>query len=117
MGQNTKEFQAYKDPLLEDLSFSIIYLDRGKYRTLNFSTKDEKTRTNWVYGLNILMASRESGTSSLNDMVGLPMWLKVMWDKIDTSNTGSLDLDQITALMKTLQMHLSKREIKSYIKV
>ncbi|KAI8899823.1 PLC-like phosphodiesterase [Globomyces pollinis-pini] len=39
-----------------------------------------------------------------------------MWNKIDSANEGLLDLDRITLLMKSLNIKLSRNEIKSALK-
>ncbi len=44
-------------------------------------------------------------------------WLRKMWDTIDTKNTGMLDLDGVTQLLRKLNVRLSKSEVKSAFKV
>lgn len=113
MGQNTKEFQPFKSSELVDRSFSLIYLEKGKYKTLNLSAQDEPSCRNCVTALIILKAQgSESETIQM-----LPVWIRKMWDSVDVNNRGILDLDQITLLMKKCNILLSKREIKSNLKV
>ena len=70
----------------------------------------------WVYGLTILFVQ------SLNDdpqYIDLSMsgFLKKMWRTIDTRKQGSLSLDDVTALMRKLNINLSRIEVKSTFKV
>ena len=114
MGQNTKEFQHYKKMELEDRAFSIIYVTKGRYKTLNLLARDKETCTYWVQSLQVLLAREFPPTLS---PLALSDWIKSTWDSIDVSGENSLDLDQITALMKKLNVLLSKREIKSNLKL
>lgn len=114
LGQNTKEFQPFKNAELADKSFSLIYLEKGKYKTLNLSALDEQSCRKWVTTLIILMAQEGTEIKSLQM---LPVWIRKMWDSVDVNNRGDLDLDQITLLMKKCNILLSRREIKSNLKV
>ncbi|KAJ3269477.1 hypothetical protein HDV01_001361 [Terramyces sp. JEL0728] len=54
--------------------------------------------------------------STVHDLVGLPKWLQEMWNKVDVGYRGSLNLDEVTVLMKKLNILLTKNQIKSAFK-
>lgn len=115
MGQNTQEFKAHKNASLEERAFSILYVDRGKHKSLNLVAPSQELCLQWVTCLHILMSQKDS--IQRRDMIGLPAWIQGMWQSIDIKKQGYLDLDQVTILMRKLNFQLSKREIKSNIKV
>lgn len=72
----------------------------------------------WISGLHMLMAQIDFGgddPSKLSQNMGT--WLRKKWIEADTSGDGTLDLDEVTALMKKLNIRLSKSELKSTFKV
>ncbi|KAJ3193496.1 1-phosphatidylinositol 4,5-bisphosphate phosphodiesterase delta-4 [Irineochytrium annulatum] len=100
LGQNTKAFEIHgKLSEADDRAFSIIYVAGGKYKMLNL-------------GLHILLAQAD-GDSHHRSMGS---WLRGMWGEIDKKGKGTLDLDEVTALMKRLNVRLSKVEVKSTFK-
>ncbi len=62
--------------------------------------------------MQILLASEAPILSPM----ALSDWMKSMWNCMDSQGKNTLDLDQITILMKKLNVTLSKREIKSNLK-
>ncbi|KAJ3294649.1 1-phosphatidylinositol 4,5-bisphosphate phosphodiesterase delta-4 [Borealophlyctis nickersoniae] len=87
LGQNTKAFDVHGKRGEGDRAFSIIYVVGGRYKMLNLVAPTKEDYELWVSGLYMLMAQE-----------------------------GRLDLDEVTALMKKLNIRLSKVEIKSTFK-
>ncbi|KAJ3346548.1 1-phosphatidylinositol 4,5-bisphosphate phosphodiesterase delta-4, partial [Kappamyces sp. JEL0680] len=116
LGQNTVEFQPWKDPSLEERAFSIIHVEKGRYKTLNLVAFDADTCSKWVSLFHILMSQDSKDGHDARSIVGLSAWLQLKWDSIDTRRSGVLGLEQLTSLMKSLNLGLSQKEIKSYIK-
>ena len=114
MGQNTKGFEIVgKQPALEEKAFSVIYMHNGKYKELNFLAPSIDKCNQWVIGLHMLLTEQ---SQKVHDIVGLPNWLRDMWNKFDANCFGSLDLNSVTSLMQRLNIGLSTREIKSAVK-
>lgn len=70
----------------------------------------------WVYGLTMLFVQ------SLNDdpaQVHMTMsgFLKKMWLTVDVKDSGNLGFDDVTFLMRKLNLNLSRSEVKSTLKV
>eukprot|EP00842_Homolaphlyctis_polyrhiza_P006295 jgi/Hompol1/6667/HPOL_005050-RA len=115
MGQNTKAFEIHgKHPDLEERAFSIIYLMQGKYKSLNLVAATPEDCVMWVTGLHALMTQVDSPNDDAPIyQTDMAQWLRKLWHEADSANTGSLDIDQVTSLMKRLNFRLSKSEIKS----
>jgi phosphatidylinositol phospholipase C delta len=65
----------------------------------------------WTAGLDLCLQD-----SAAVDNVGLPKWLKEMWDLADVNKDGLLGIDDISVLIKKLNLNLSKSELKSGFK-
>lgn len=98
----------------DNCCFSILYLQKGKHNDLNLIAPSAIDCDNWVNYLHLLLTDVEVNA---NDEVGLPKWLRKMWDQADIDKNDTLDLDSITNLMKLLHLPLSKSEIKSAMKL
>ncbi|KAI9105701.1 PLC-like phosphodiesterase [Phlyctochytrium arcticum] len=118
LGQNTKAFELQgKRPEYEDRAFSVIYVASGDYKMLNLVAPTKEDASLWISGLHMLMAQTDltegdPGKLSQN----MSTWLRKRWKEADTSSDGKLDLDEVTALMKKLNIKLSKSEVKSTFK-
>uniref|UniRef100_A0A0G4HNF8 PH domain-containing protein n=1 Tax=Chromera velia CCMP2878 TaxID=1169474 RepID=A0A0G4HNF8_9ALVE len=55
LGQQTKNFQHYKIPALEHLSFSILYGPPDSEKTLDLTCKDEFEFDHWVTGMKAII--------------------------------------------------------------
>jgi hypothetical protein len=116
-GQKTEMFLPYSSSL-EDRAFSIIYVEKAKYKTLNLVSKDSDTCSTWISSLHAMLGNQiEDSEPSNFSRASLSSWLRNRWDSVENLNQGGLDLDQITTLMKKINLSLSKREIKSFMKV
>lgn len=113
VGQNTQGFQVWREAMLEERAFSVIYLSNSKHKELNFVAPTNELCIQWVTGLHVLLTNRDS--NSIHEFVGLPEWLMDMWKSVDVDGNG-LKLDQITTLMKKLNFRLSQSELKSAFK-
>lgn len=114
LGQNTPAFKSIKkDPLLEQRSFSIIYIQNGKHKMLNLVTETHEQCISWVTGLNMLQTNI---TSSHLNLFHLRDWLHQTWFEFDIERSNKLNLDQVTGMMKHLNIPLSKTEIKGAFK-
>ena len=124
LGPNTRAFESHDGVPLQDCAFSVIYVDKGKYKILNLGNftslnqvaPSQEACVNWVFGLTMLFVQ------SLNDdpaQVHLTMsgFLKKMWLKVDLKNSGYLCFDDVTLLMRKLNINLSRLEVKSTFKV
>ncbi|KAJ3087340.1 Phospholipase C [Quaeritorhiza haematococci] len=140
IGQNTKAFELHgKKPEVEERAFSIIYVSGGKYGTLNLVAPTKEDCFLWVSGLHMLIADVDdpshpytavavwlmrlhclsSGFGSLtlfSYLVRGHTWLRTLWKEMDTKGSDRLDLDEVTALLKRLNIRLSKSEVKSAFK-
>ncbi|KAJ3304687.1 1-phosphatidylinositol 4,5-bisphosphate phosphodiesterase delta-4 [Kappamyces sp. JEL0829] len=114
--KKSSKFQPWKDPSLEERAFSIIHVEKGRYKTLNLVAFDADTCSKWVSLFHILMSQDSKDGHDARSIVGLSAWLQLKWDSIDTRRSGVLGLEQLTSLMKSLNLGLSQKEIKSYIK-
>ncbi|KAJ1338906.1 hypothetical protein BSLG_006541 [Batrachochytrium salamandrivorans] len=117
MGQNTKAFEIHgKQPDLDERAFSIIYMSKGRYKSLNVVAPSPENCALWITGLHILMIQLDrtvGGQTSSRNLTNMSQWLKTLWQEADVSGIGTLDLDQVTVLMEQLNFRLSKSEIKS----
>ncbi|TPX35466.1 phosphoinositide phospholipase C [Synchytrium microbalum] len=119
MGQNTRAFEIHgKKPEYENRAFTIIYSVGGTYKMLNLVAPSPEACTLWVFGLHMLLANanmRDFGPAELEQTVA--GWLGKVWIQADIRGTGKLDLDEVTNLMKKLNIQLSKTEVKSTFKL
>ncbi|KAI9017519.1 PLC-like phosphodiesterase [Gaertneriomyces semiglobifer] len=118
LGQNTKAFEIHgKRPEYEERSFTVVYVLAGQYKMLNLVAPTKEDATLWISGLHMLMAQTDiESNDPLKLSLNLSTWLRKKWVDADTSKDGKLDLDEITDLMRKLNMRLSKSEIKSTFK-
>ena len=122
-GQNTKAFELHgKKPELEDRAFSIIYILKGEYKTLNLiapTRQDAEWYTAIITLVGFLDVSyclqnwirkiyhRGSDRLIKKSLTNL---LHKLWKEADLGDQGNLD--QITALLRRLNVKLSKKEVK-----
>ncbi|KAJ3187801.1 1-phosphatidylinositol 4,5-bisphosphate phosphodiesterase delta-4 [Gaertneriomyces sp. JEL0708] len=118
LGQNTKAFEIHgKRPEFEERAFTVVYVLAGQYKMLNLVAPTKEDATLWISGLHMLMAQTDiESNDPLKLSLNLSTWLRKKWVDADTSKDGKLDLDEITDLMRKLNMRLSKSEIKSTFK-
>ncbi|KAJ3099203.1 hypothetical protein HDU97_003355 [Phlyctochytrium planicorne] len=113
LGQNTKAFEMHgKVPGIDDRAFTVIYVASGKYKMLNLVAPTKEYCEKWVTGLHMLLAQADGGPFQTN----MRAWLQRMWKEADTHGKDRLDLDEVTSLMRRLNIRLSKLEIKSTFK-
>ncbi|KAJ3216751.1 1-phosphatidylinositol 4,5-bisphosphate phosphodiesterase delta-4 [Dinochytrium kinnereticum] len=113
LGQNTKAFEMHgKAPGIDDRAFTVIYVAGGKYKMLNLVAPTKEYCELWVTGLHMLLAQADGNPFQTN----MRSWLRRMWKEVDTTGRDRLDLDEVTVLMKRLNIRLSKIEIKSTFK-
>ncbi|KAJ3144692.1 1-phosphatidylinositol 4,5-bisphosphate phosphodiesterase delta-4 [Geranomyces variabilis] len=118
LGQNTKGFEIHgRKPEQNDRSFSVIYVQAGEYKMLNLVALTREDAARWVSGLHMLMGQADiSGGDPARLSHNMSTWLRKQWNEADTSRDGRLDLDEVTDLMKKLNIRLSKSEVKSTFK-
>ncbi|KAJ3184613.1 1-phosphatidylinositol 4,5-bisphosphate phosphodiesterase delta-4 [Geranomyces variabilis] len=118
LGQNTKGFELHgRKPEQNDRSFSVIYVQAGEYKMLNLVALTREDAARWVSGLHMLMGQADiSGGDPARLSHNMSTWLRKQWNEADTSRDGRLDLDEVTDLMKKLNIRLSKSEVKSTFK-
>ncbi|TPX46558.1 phosphoinositide phospholipase C [Synchytrium endobioticum] len=119
LGQNTKAFEIHgKKPEYENRAFTIIYSVGGTYKMLNLVAPSPEACTLWVFGLHVLLADAnmiDSGPAEIEHTVN--GWLRKVWNSEDTRGIGKLDLEQVTDLLKKLNIQLSSTEVKSTFKL
>jgi Ca2+-binding EF-hand superfamily protein len=114
LGQSTKAFQLHGiKPEYEDRAFSIIYSVSGEYKILNLVAPTNDCAMTWVYGLHLLLLTQDTPEALDLTMQG---FLKKMWKTIDFKNQDKLNIDDVTTLMRRLNINLSKLEVKSTFK-
>ncbi|KAJ3161074.1 1-phosphatidylinositol 4,5-bisphosphate phosphodiesterase delta-4 [Geranomyces michiganensis] len=118
LGQNTKGFEMHgRKPEQNDRSFSVIYVQAGEYKMLNLVALTREDAARWVSGLHMLLSQTDiSGGDPGRLSQNMSSWLRKQWNQADTSRDGRLDLDEVTDLMKKLNIRLSKSEVKSTFK-
>ena len=124
MGQNTKAFEVHGKNEWFDCAFSIIYIDKGKYKILNLGiyksldkvAPSQEACVKWVYGLTMLFVQSLNDDSAQVDMT-MSGFLKKMWLTVDVKNSGFLCFDDVMLLLRKLNMKLSWSEVKSTLKV
>ncbi|KAI8817538.1 PLC-like phosphodiesterase [Fimicolochytrium jonesii] len=86
-------------------------------RTTTVAPSREDAST-WVSGLHMLMAEADISEGDPAKLhYNMSTWLRRQFNAADTSNNGTLDLDEVTDLMRKLNIRLSKSEIKSTFKI
>ncbi|KND00834.1 phosphatidylinositol phospholipase C [Spizellomyces punctatus DAOM BR117] len=118
LGQNTKGFELHgKRPEYEDRAFTVIYVASGEYKMLNLVAPSKEDAALWISGLHMLIAQSDlTDGDPARVSQNMSTWLRKRWHEADTSGDGKLDLDEVTALMKKLNIRLSKSEVKSTFK-
>merc|ERR1719277_1013537 len=84
LGQTTKTFSAYKLPMLEHLSFSLVYGPKGS-KTLDLTCKDEFEFDHWVTGLKAIFYHFKNRQISKEQLLGHSKRFKKALEK---SNVG-----------------------------
>jgi len=92
------------DPSLGDRAFSIIY--GGSFKSLDLVAENKDVRDIWVASLKIL--SEESKSSD-----PIKVFLQQAWKKADKNGDGQLDLDEVIKLLASLNVALTKSQIKA----
>merc|ERR1719277_482098 len=69
LGQTTKTFSAYKLPMLEHLSFSLVHGPKGS-KTLDLTCKDEFEFDHWVTGLKAVHYHHRNKQISKEELLG-----------------------------------------------
>ncbi|KAL0483141.1 hypothetical protein AKO1_014817 [Acrasis kona] len=68
-GQKTQIFMRYKNPELENLSFSLLY----KNRTLDIVCKDKREYDTWVEGITMLLENQNKPNKRISDAASLDL--------------------------------------------
>ncbi|KAJ3022688.1 1-phosphatidylinositol 4,5-bisphosphate phosphodiesterase delta-4 [Thoreauomyces humboldtii] len=106
-----------KRPEFQDKAFSVIYVVSGEYKMLNLVAPSREECALWISGLHMLIGQTDiSGGDPARLDQSMGAWLRKQWNEADTTGDGKLDLDEVTELMKKLNIRLSKSEVKSAFK-
>jgi phosphatidylinositol phospholipase C delta len=100
-GQETSRFQKRPNESLVDRSFSIVY--GGSNLTLDLVAKSKEEMEQWVEALQELASEANDPTSA---------FLLVAWKRADKNKDNQLDWDEISKLLKTLNVS-PKEHLKS----
>lgn len=84
LGQTTKTFSAYRLPMLEHLSFSLVHGPKGS-KTLDLTCKDEFEFDHWVTGLKASLYHAKGRKISKEELLGHSKRFK---KAIEKSNCG-----------------------------
>lgn len=84
LGQTTPVFLNYRLPMLEHLSFSLVYGPKGK-KTLDLTCKDEFEFDHWVTGLKALIYNGKGKHISKEALLGHSKRFKKALDKCNCS--------------------------------
>ena len=72
----------------------------------------------WVYGIHILITQLHLSSEDPAQLdFTMASFLKKIWNTVDTKSQGRLNLDDVTLLLRKLNIKLSKQEVKSAFKV
>merc|ERR1719161_417179 len=84
LGQTTPVFLNYRLPMLEHLSFSLVYGPKGK-KTLDLTCKDEFEFDHWVTGLKAIIYMHKSKQISKEQLLGHSKRFKKALEKNNVS--------------------------------
>ncbi|KAJ3128772.1 1-phosphatidylinositol 4,5-bisphosphate phosphodiesterase delta-4 [Nowakowskiella sp. JEL0407] len=127
LGQNTKAFDLYRSPELEEKAFSVIYVNNGQYKMLNLVAPTRELCVSWVNGLLMLLSQITYVPPTISELPNaddserhlrytMSTWLVKTWKEVDVHGIDKLDLEQITLLMRKLNIQVSNKEVKSMFK-
>ncbi|KAJ3114614.1 1-phosphatidylinositol 4,5-bisphosphate phosphodiesterase delta-4 [Phlyctochytrium bullatum] len=94
------------------LPLQVSWESKKKKPTLSTVAPTKEECEIWVTGLHMLLAQADGNVVQTN----MRTWLKRMWKDVDVTGRGKLDLDEVSVLMKRLNIRLSRVEIKSTFK-
>lgn len=119
-GPNTKSFEIRGLPTeVASRCFSIIHVSDGKYKTLDLIALTPEDYQSWYFGLiKILRIKNETweDPSATTSSEEITRQLKVLWKNANCNNDDGLDLGEVTALFRTLNINISKSGIKPVFK-
>lgn len=84
LGQTTPVFLNYRLPMLEHLSFSLVYGPKGK-KTLDLTCKDEFEFDHWVTGLKAIIYSLKQKPIAKEQLLGHSKRFKKAVEKMNSS--------------------------------
>ncbi|RKO99368.1 hypothetical protein CXG81DRAFT_27874 [Caulochytrium protostelioides] len=92
LGQNTRAFELHgaRDPAREARCFSLIYVDRGKYKMLNLCAQSALQSSLWVSGLHMLVGQTQISDSQ-NPMAlpkNIVAWIHKCWHEVRVAAGG-----------------------------
>jgi len=95
------------DNALEERAFSVVY--GGSYKTLDLVADSKDVKDRWVKALKLLMEKSKSADP-------YKRFLQQAWQKADKNGDGKLELDEIMKLLHSLNVNLSKSQVKPEFK-
>eukprot|EP00742_Colponemidia_sp_Colp-10_P007340 GILJ01007899.1.p1 GENE.GILJ01007899.1~~GILJ01007899.1.p1 ORF type:complete len:946 (+),score=206.27 GILJ01007899.1:50-2887(+) len=109
--QTTATFQRHARRALEHLSLSIIYLKDGQDRTLDVIFMNDKQYKLWVTALIHFMRQHQHGVAT-TEIDQEKSYLQRMFNMADADRSGALHFDEVSTLVKKLNINMSKKYAK-----
>eukprot|EP00743_Colponemidia_sp_Colp-15_P005877 GILK01006318.1.p1 GENE.GILK01006318.1~~GILK01006318.1.p1 ORF type:complete len:964 (+),score=217.74 GILK01006318.1:37-2892(+) len=109
--QTTATFQRHARRALEHLSLSIIYLKDGQDRTLDLIFMNDKQYKLWATALIHFMRRHQHGVAA-TEIDQEKAYLQRMFNMADSDRSGALHFDEVSTLVKKLNINMSKKYAK-----
>ncbi len=115
-GQNTYQFQRWADPynVASEKSFTIIYQDDdNQEQTLDLIAPSLDIYDLWFNGVQALVQKLQDERKNYSlDM----LYLKTLWDRADNDHNGTLNINEVFAMLALINVNMPKDKMKAMFK-